>query len=613
MKKFYTFLMLALLAVVSAAAQTYSITVVIDNADAVSLTLDGRTPMEYTTGQNTYDLDKYSGIQIKPTTGYGIRQIVNQHGTAVSESYGVYWIQGMYVSDGDVFTITTLDLATAEKEPFSVNLVGDPSLVELSFSGSNRRPTLSEGENALEYVVGYENKLYVAKSGYGKPIYSLKVNGNSLGSNSNYEIVLEPEMEIEIEPSFPDIPCTYNITYTDVEDVITAVRIGYNAIQDFDGRTFTCQAGDEITMNTNSDYYFEKVTLNGETLSGNWGTYSFTAEGDGEIVVTARPYGEMNFVVNVNEAAGLKLYAGYAYNGAVYDLVDGRNELTLSEKTTYISFEVNKAAGYYVESITDKEGNELSTTNTTIYDVAEGSEYTFTLAKHVLDQKAVVWVNDIELASYMTLQNSEYTNYTLTTGYNVVEFATSYNPFNFGFYSKDYSATNNFAYLNGVKCDPIYEGGSSFKLELADGDVLKAFVATDPVESDVTFIFDEGVKAEVMRDIIVKVEDPLAGFTCFDGTQVDIKPIEGDDSLDGVKLNDEVVPMNEDGSYSVVVNGASEIRLVGGSSGIGSVNADKAGNADVYNLQGIKVATRDQLRTLPAGLYIVGGEKVLVK
>lgn len=605
--------MLALMAVVSASAETLSITVDIDNADAVSMTLDGRQPLEYTNGANTFELDYYSGIQIKPNAGFGISKIVNQHGTPITESYGVYWIQGMNVSNGDVYTITTLDLATAEKAPFSINLIGDPSLVDLSFSGSNRRETLSEGENSLDYVVGYENKLYIAKSDYGKPIYSMKVNGTSYGSKSNYEVTLEPNMEIEIETTFPDIPCTYNITYTDVENVITAVRIGYTKLEDFDGRTFTCQAGDDITLNTNSEYYIEKVTLDGKELTASWGSYSFTAEGDGELVVSARPYGELNFVVNVNEAAGIKLYAGYTYNGEQYTLVDGRNELALSERTTYISFEANKAGGYYIESITDKDGNELSTTNSTIYDVAEGSEYTFTVGKHVLDQTAVVWGNDYELASYMTLQNSEYTTYPLSTGYNVIQFASSYNPFNFGFYPKDYSATNNYAFLNGEQCTPIYEGGSAFKIELADGDVLKAFVATDPVESEVTFVCDEGVSANIVRDIIVAVEDPMAGLTCFDGTQIDIKPIDGDGSLGGVKVNDEVVPADENGNYSFVVNGNTEVRLLGGTLGIGSVEAENAGNADVYNLQGIKVGTRQNLRALPAGLYIVGGEKVSVK
>jgi hypothetical protein len=33
----------------------------------------------------------------------------------------------------------------------------------------------------------------------------------------------------------------------------------------------------------------------------------------------------------------------------------------------------------------------------------------------------------------------------------------------------------------------------------------------------------------------------------------------------------------------------------------------------VYNLQGIKVGKRSQLKSLPRGIYIIGGKKVVVR
>lgn len=48
--------------------------------------------------------------------------------------------------------------------------------------------------------------------------------------------------------------------------------------------------------------------------------------------------------------------------------------------------------------------------------------------------------------------------------------------------------------------------------------------------------------------------------------------------------------------------------------GIANVTVDEAQpNDPVFNLQGIKVGTRAELETLPAGLYIVGGQKILKK
>ena len=36
-------------------------------------------------------------------------------------------------------------------------------------------------------------------------------------------------------------------------------------------------------------------------------------------------------------------------------------------------------------------------------------------------------------------------------------------------------------------------------------------------------------------------------------------------------------------------------------------------NDVVYNLQGVKVGTRSQLKSLPRGIYIIGGKKVVVR
>ena len=36
-------------------------------------------------------------------------------------------------------------------------------------------------------------------------------------------------------------------------------------------------------------------------------------------------------------------------------------------------------------------------------------------------------------------------------------------------------------------------------------------------------------------------------------------------------------------------------------------------NEVVYNLQGVEVGTRSELKSLPRGIYIVGGKKVVVR
>ena len=51
-------------------------------------------------------------------------------------------------------------------------------------------------------------------------------------------------------------------------------------------------------------------------------------------------------------------------------------------------------------------------------------------------------------------------------------------------------------------------------------------------------------------------------------------------------------------------------------SGVESVTAESSDTVDVYNLQGILVkhnATKEDINSLPAGLYIAGGKKVMLK
>jgi hypothetical protein len=49
----------------------------------------------------------------------------------------------------------------------------------------------------------------------------------------------------------------------------------------------------------------------------------------------------------------------------------------------------------------------------------------------------------------------------------------------------------------------------------------------------------------------------------------------------------------------------------GGTSGINAVERTVVDNDAVYTLQGRKVATRQQGNSLPRGIYIVGGKKII--
>ncbi len=101
-----------------------------------------------------------------------------------------------------------------------------------------------------------------------------------------------------------------------------------------------------------------------------------------------------------------------------------------------------------------------------------------------------------------------------------------------------------------------------------------------------------------------------------------------DKSVVGSSDNEEVATVDADGLVSVVAEGMAEIRCttadgtgltavckVSGVAGVGDIIA--AGEkADVYTVSGIVVkrgATAEDIRTLPAGMYVIGGNTVVIR
>ena len=138
--------------------------------------------------------------------------------------------------------------------------------------------------------------------------------------------------------------------------------------------------------------------------------------------------------------------------------------------------------------------------------------------------------------------------------------------------------------------------------------MVKVFLKEVPVRCNVSFEAAAGCEAVVTRDLIVPVTDFAAGFECFAGTEVSV-------AADGetVKVNDEAVAPDAEGVCTFTVAADTKVSI-GDSSGIGDIALDNESADDaVYNLQGVKVGSRGDINSLPAGLYISNGKKVVVK
>lgn len=631
MKKIYSFFAVALIALFSFSANaTISITVNLDNADAVTVTTSGanygdpevEVPVE--TGDNVFtseDDTAYIRYNIIPKDGYAITSIVDENGTALSGFYGgtAYVYLYSYYS-GKHWYVSTMNLEEARTASFTMT-VDDPSLVTATLSGTKSRLDVQEGTVTYKFAPDVENVLTLFSQG-DKNIYSITKNDEPIPVDSySVQIPLEDGCNIVVQAQWPDIPCSVSLQYDHeaTPNLITGAAVNYENVDLVDD-SFSCQLGDEVAVYMNSnDYNVTGIKINGEeqNMSYFYGNLYFTVSQEENVVeITAAPYGTITAIVNVTCKDAFSVYKQYQSPENLVEIVEGENIIELSQKNNSISYSVNP--GYELVSATKTEGDldPIDISNSPyIYDITDGMVINLVGQAEVLDSHAVIWVDDMSAANYyFSFENAKRFNYatSMENGYTEFDFSeNSYNPFGLGWAGDN---IQKFVFLNGEAKNPNYEGGSFWNLTIADGDVVKAFVAAEPVNCTVSIDAEEGVATEVTVDRISPVTDWSEGISCFNGTEVAIvASLEDPDKTVVVTLNDESLVAGEDGKYVFVVeNVTNSVSITTTTSGVKSMISDKT-VSPVFNLQGIRVANSDDLNNLPAGVYVVDGKKVVVK
>ena len=631
MKKIYSFFAVALIALFSFSANaTISITVNLDNADAVTVTTSGanygdpevEVPVE--TGDNVFtseDDTAYIRYNIIPKDGYAITSIVDENGTALSGFYGgtAYVYLYSYYS-GKHWYVSTMNLEEARTASFTMT-VDDPSLVTATLSGTKSRLDVQEGTVTYKFAPDVENVLTLFSQG-DKNIYSITKNDEPIPVDSySVQIPLEDGCNIVVQAQWPDIPCSVSLQYDHeaTPNLITGAAVNYENVDLVDD-SFSCQLGDEVAVYMNSnDYNVTGIKINGEeqNMSYFYGNLYFTVSQEENVVeITAAPYGTITAIVNVTCKDAFSVYKQYQSPENLVEIVEGENIIELSQKNNSISYSVNP--GYELVSATKTEGDldPIDISNSPyIYDITDGMVINLVGQAEVLDSHAVIWVDDMSAANYyFSFENAKRFNYatSMENGYTEFDFSeNSYNPFGLGWAGDN---IQKFVFLNGEAKNPNYEGGSFWNLTIADGDVVKAFVAAEPVNCTVSIDAEEGVATEVTVDRISPVTDWSEGISCFNGTEVAIAAsLEDPDKTVVVTLNDESLVAGEDGKYVFVVeNVTNSVSITTTTSGVKSMISDKT-VSPVFNLQGIRVANSDDLNNLPAGVYVVDGKKVVVK
>lgn len=607
MKHFNKLAALGLLLAGSLTANAITITVKVSAANSVQMDYMG----EITTldaGDNVLNLNEGYSANFTGISPWIITGVTNAKGTA-QDVYSGQWYK--YISsedEGQVYTVTTKNLDEARTASCTVN-VDDPSLVNAILSGTYSQITFTEGTNTLKFDPETETTLMLSSANYQKPIYKVTLDDTNVPSEyGSFNVPLTQGCKIDITAIIPAVPVTVTFTYSDEGlGALSSVAVEGQTVADFNGTSLSMTAGQSLALNSNPLYSITDFKVNDE--SKYWsGGYPYNIDcvtTDTQIYIEAHPLKTINATVNVSNPEQILVYRGYSYAPDYITLTGASTAIAMPENNSTLSWKA--ANGCYIESV-KVNGADYTSQSVT---VTEGMVIDIVTKAIVMDKTTAVWIDDRSKANYsfsFETNTREQLGESFTSGYNIVDFYSAYTPFRLSFYGEPLV---NKVYVNDELQAPAFQGGTSYELNLADKDIVKIFLAEEPVSCTVNFTVEDDVDPQVVRDVIRDVTDLAQPLSCFAGTQIDIN--KATQAFD-VKVNSQALtPLVDTGNYRFNVTEPQTDVVISkkNTTGIGSIDAEGSVSAPVYNLQGVKVS--DTLQGLPAGIYITAGKKVMVK
>lgn len=576
-------------------------------ADKLDCTVSGSTRVLHD-GDNEFDVDQYSQISISAQSPYAISSITDKDGAGQYLNSGIF-SKYVYSSDeGQVYTVNVINLDDSRTAEFTLK-VDDPSKVVAILSGFNTTLTLHEGDNTIKFNPELEKTLTITGA-QGASLYRVQQNGKNVASNGRWTLTLAAGDIINIMANYPDVDVTLSFTYSDgAKGCIGSVLVNGVAAPDFNGDELEVKMGSKVELVQNPDFKINSLQVNGSGAYWGYGNYIINTVVDNTtFYVDATPYQKNTVTVTVNKPELLKFYYGSStYNNTPIALNAGENTLSVSENVTSVCWEY--VGSGYAKSITIN-GNPVNSTS--YYGITDGTKIVFDLAEIVMDQTAVIWMDDrSKITTYFNLANSKNQSVNIATGYNVIEFSEAYTPYALNWYQADLTIGD--VYLNDELLEPQnpqYSTPSSrqYNLPLQNMDVVKIFVAGTPEDCEVNFVVEDGLSAKVVRDVIVPVENTDESLKCFKGTQIEVTPTDATTALE-VTVNHTPLTADENGAFNFTVEDPDTVvKIKGLDNAVESIGIEPASNI-IFDIAGRRINA--DFNALPAGLYIVNGKKVI--
>lgn len=633
MKKLYSVFMMSLMTIALSFTAKADITVTLKVDDATRLTAYYQYyDATYNTQQVDLDLTQFTSEQggsftipgdygylyVNATTGNVITYAMNETtGSSASTGSSTYFYIGSYAGAAQTISVKSADLAASRTASYTVN-IDDASKVNMTYYDGTK-VELINGENIVKFNPQTESQFQISHINYGETLYYVKLNDvTQTDSYGRYYVTVADGDKLDIAANFPEIPASITFSYGANEaEVLGCISVKVNGVDvtDFDGKNLSVMMGDKITLIGNTDLYnFNySIIVNGASQYF-YGNYEFTVSAETNTVeVNATKYTTYNVSLTVDTPENIEAYAGNS-NTPISLTAGEVATVALSSNSDYIN--VSPTADCSIVSIKvngteyGKE-NGYGTSSTTISNLKENDQIIITTKKISRDKSATIWVDDISATQYgySCYRYSDRENVTLISNEEVaINFDDSDNPYYMSFYVPTCCAI----FQNGVYNVPQYEGSTTYYITFADGDALKIYLANEPQKYAVSF-------TQNVADAIASVSTDgqayanwSTGFTALNGTKVAVSIA---DEKAEVIVDGEKAEIDVNGNYIIEITKDTNI-VISDASGVENINIEKIATKNVYNMQGIliiKNANAEDINTLPAGLYIIDGKKIIRK
>ncbi|MBD5226197.1 MAG: hypothetical protein HDS68_09620 [Bacteroidales bacterium] len=599
---------------------------------------------ELTEGPNKLRVGQYDGLYLvlTDTENYRLTRVyrVSDGKTYSVSSFSSCSIYSSDFDNGDVISYVVVPADEFEAPTFKVR-VDDPGSVKVSVNYNDVTGLVADEWKEIEMSASTAT-VSVQHVNYGTELYSVKKNGVEQSGSYGYYYMYDVKEgdEIEVKVDFPDEDYTVTVAGDPEEGlgVITEVKVDGETVENW-REAMTVHCGKKVTFMLNKDLYDVKgISINGvaQDVTYLYTSYEVKITENTEIVFEAEKKPTYTFILNVDNADAV--IAKLNWNQIT--LHDGENEIEYTKEKNY--FTVEPAFCGVIKSIkltvTDDGETDVITFDGSMNRYLSGTEVSLDIEAEMTERdKSFVTYFDFDMTDnnayyyyyFYSNNDTNHTNRVVSNGYSVQNFCDAENPFTINWYPR---GENLKAYLNGEVVEPgTY--GSYDVFTFADGDVLKIFDQTVPETFSATFAAEEDTPFTLKKDIITPVDDLSAPVSDFEGTLFTIIPADETQLIvvvtdaisvaeadeDEAEDNESALAANEEGNYEFVLDGDKNVSIkVNPLTGIESVNASAAtvADSDVYTMSGVLVmrnATPAQLKSLPAGIYIVGGRKFVQK